>query len=226
MHFPHPIRHKFLYLFVALILYFISNALLQEVRIHYLVSLFFTILIISSLLTVANHKKILLIPLILLGISVFITMLSGGIDYVSETARMVQLPLSILFLFSITVTSGIATFQFEKVTANKLYGAVCTYLLIGLTFTYIGLTIHHFNPAAFKIAENLTDLRAIQEFIYFSFVTLTTLGYGDITPLNVIAKTVCWMEAVIGQLYLTILIAQLVGQFIAGKGGNIVEKNH
>jgi hypothetical protein len=46
---------------------------------------------------------------------------------------------------------------------------------------------------------------------YFSFVTLTTLGYGDIRPLTSFARTACWLEAVIGQLYLTVLIARLVG---------------
>ena len=51
--------------------------------------------------------------------------------------------------------------------------------------------------------------------MYFSFVTLTTLGYGDITPVNTFARTLAYLEAAIGQLYLTVLIASLVGIHIS-----------
>jgi len=78
---------------------------------------------------------------------------------------------------------------------------------------------------AFKLPVGFaTGQFASQEFTYFSFVTLTTLGYGDIAPVSIIAKTACWMEAVIGQAYLTILIAQLVGHYIARKGATFYEK--
>ncbi|MCB1828427.1 MAG: two pore domain potassium channel family protein, partial [Coxiellaceae bacterium] len=56
-----------------------------------------------------------------------------------------------------------------------------------------------------------------QSLTYFSYVTLSTLGYGDIVPLSAPARTFAWLEAITGQGYLTILIAQVVGQFIAQK---------
>ena len=54
--------------------------------------------------------------------------------------------------------------------------------------------------------------------VYFSFVTLTTLGYGDIAPLSQTARTLAWAEALLGQLYLTILVARLVGMHISYSG--------
>ena len=56
--------------------------------------------------------------------------------------------------------------------------------------------------------------------VYFSFVTLTTLGYGDILPLTDRARSLAYLEAVIGQIYLAVLVGKLVGMFVSAKAGN------
>ena len=72
-------------------------------------------------------------------------------------------------------------------------------------------------PGSFSVAEPLTAqaLTSLQEqasiLLYFSFVTLTTLGFGDITPLTSAARSLCWLEAVVGQMFIAILVARLVG---------------
>ena len=63
-------------------------------------------------------------------------------------------------------------------------------------------------PSGFSLSGDPGDEYA---FIYYSFVTLTTLGYGDITPLSAFARTFAWMEAVVGQLFLAVLVARMVG---------------
>ena len=66
-----------------------------------------------------------------------------------------------------------------------------------------------------------TDLGAqLTELMYYSFVTLTTLGYGDLTPVKPIARTVGYLEAIVGQFYLAVLVAWLVGMYLSGKNQN------
>jgi len=115
-----------------------------------------------------------------------------------------------------------------EVNANRICGAICFYVMIGLCFSMFFFTLDIHNPTSFKI-EHFYDgtPRAglpisvhdrFTLFNYFSFCTLSTLGYGDITPVSQTARTFCWMEALFGQLYLSILVARLVGLHIAGVG--------
>jgi ion channel len=103
------------------------------------------------------------------------------------------------------------------VTADKIYGALCVYLLIGLTWGFIFLTLEGFQPGSFLVGQ--ARLSGIQKdpatLVYFSFVTLSTVGYGDITPLSPPARSFAFMEAIIGQIYLAVLVARLVGLHIA-----------
>jgi hypothetical protein len=104
-----------------------------------------------------------------------------------------------------------------EVDQNRLMGAVCVYLLLGLAWAYVFTLIHIVSPTSFEgIAGPTTEAhtKAIQ-FLYYSFVTLTTLGYGEITPASPVAQTLAYMEAVSGQFYLTILVAALVGMLLS-----------
>jgi hypothetical protein len=98
----------------------------------------------------------------------------------------------------------------EAVTWDKINGALCAYLLIGLTwgllFAWVGLR----DPQAFSGSGLVAADYPGSPMIYYSFVTLTTLGYGDITPVSHAARTLAWLEAAFGQIYLVILVARLV----------------
>ena len=105
----------------------------------------------------------------------------------------------------------------EKVTTDKIHGAISVYLLIGVTWALLYSLIEGIRPESFLIEHSqVTSVSEyIPHFLYYSFVTLTTLGYGDITPLTLLAKTLSYMEAVTGQIYIAVLIARLVGLHIA-----------
>jgi voltage-gated potassium channel len=107
-------------------------------------------------------------------------------------------------------------FVSDEVDEETLWMAVNVYLLIGLVFAFSYATIAFFDPSAFVGKFMDQPLRGqLNGFIYFSFVTLTTLGYGDLTPNNTFVGTLTYMEALIGQLYVAIMIARLVGLYIA-----------
>lgn len=93
----------------------------------------------------------------------------------------------------------------QRITLDTVAAGLCVYLLIGLAFGYAHVLVGSWLPEAYSTA--LTD----QDAMYLSFVTLTTVGFGDVVPLNGPARAVTIIEGVLGQLYLVSIIAVLVG---------------
>ncbi len=104
-----------------------------------------------------------------------------------------------------------------RVDLNRVMGAVCVYMLLGVFWGLAYLLVGVADPAAFNgvAGPNLGALSP--EFFYFSFVTMTTLGYGDIAPAAPLARSLAYLQAVIGQLYVAILIAGMVGAHVASR---------
>jgi hypothetical protein len=96
------------------------------------------------------------------------------------------------------------------ITAYRIQGAIAVYLLLGLAWAHTYDLIEYLSPGAFT--GTITDSARFSSWMYFSFVTLATLGYGDITPMHPVARSLAVAEAITGQLYLAILIARLVSQ--------------
>lgn len=110
----------------------------------------------------------------------------------------------------------------SRITSEQIFGSVCAYLLIGFLFSSIYGFISLVDPDSFVVTESLAaelvnsgEPRTSGFFTYFSFVTMSTLGYGDIAPVSSAARTFAWVQAVLGQLYLAITVAALVGVHIA-----------
>jgi hypothetical protein len=110
-----------------------------------------------------------------------------------------------------------AVFAPGRVSYHRIVGAVLLYLLIALTFMALYLFVGLLIPKAFSgiVFEDNTALAS--SLIYFSFVTLTTVGYGDILPIHPIARTLCNLESIFGQLYPATLLARLVTLEVEGR---------
>jgi len=112
---------------------------------------------------------------------------------------------------TLVVVVGRAVFAAGPINYHRVIGAVLLYLNIGLIFVALFCFVALFVPNAFNGFGPLQDnLSVAGNFIYFSFVTLTTVGYGDIVPVNPIARALTNVEAIIGQLYPATLLARLV----------------
>jgi hypothetical protein len=109
----------------------------------------------------------------------------------------------------------------DRPTSEKVFGALCAYIFIGLLFALIFAHLEYRDPGSFSISNDLLaekvagESMQLQTFTYFSFVTMTTLGYGDITPVTDNAQTLAWLEALIGQLYLAVMVAGFVATHIS-----------
>jgi hypothetical protein len=116
-----------------------------------------------------------------------------------------------------------AVIRDSQVTIETIKGALCVYLLIGLSWVYVFAAIDMAYPGSLKIpvssesAEraHLLVRQDLHRLLYFSFCTLTTVGYGDIVPLRGVAQTASYLEAILGQIFLTVLVARLVGMHIS-----------
>ena len=110
--------------------------------------------------------------------------------------------------------------QSKKVNVTIILNSINGYLLIGILGSILlamseilQKSLYHLDTGAINFAGGTAQ--GFHDFLYFSFITLTTLGYGDVTPVSAFAKSVTLIIAVTGQLYLTILIAMLVGKFLS-----------
>jgi hypothetical protein len=108
-----------------------------------------------------------------------------------------------------------------RITVDRIFAAVCVYLLIGYAWTFGYALVETVEPGSFRATgqpgsaiELGNYVSQVLEMRYFSFVTLTTVGYGDIAPVSSAARTLAALEAITGQIYLTVLVARLVGLHI------------
>jgi voltage-gated potassium channel len=124
------------------------------------------------------------------------------------------------FYSALTILSSI--FRRKEVNADAVVGAVCGYLLAGAAFGNLYTSIELLHPGSFNINSGIgveLDNWHSRRFLfgYFSLVTLTSMGYGDITPVAPVAASLTWIEAVFGQFYLAVVVAQLVGMRIGNR---------
>jgi hypothetical protein len=105
----------------------------------------------------------------------------------------------------------------NDINPNRIVGAVCVYLLLGVIWSIAYSVLEYMQPGSFKGLTELVSPASDLDWIYFSFVTITTLGYGDITPLTQTARSLAVAEAIVGQFYIAVLVAGLVSAYISSK---------
>jgi len=205
------VANRYNHLLVAEILLLVTFPILSPIRMRFpITSLLFLLAIIPSLHVGLPSKAFFsLISLALLGFALHVLARFGVIPESDSVTLAVLALYASFFLVSIVVLIGRISSR-RIVTADTIKGGLSVYFLIGIFFNLVYLIVLQFNPNAFANIEN-----ADADCFYFSFVTLTTLGYGDIVPVSSYAKALAILEAFIGQVYLAVFVAQLVGMRLA-----------
>jgi hypothetical protein len=172
-------------------------------------SITFSLLLISGVAAVSERRA----PTLLVTGLVIVTIALRWMTHVVSgvVIEMADALSGLVCLGLMAGVVGIQVFRKGPITAHRIQGAVAVYLLLGLIwgFAYelmLILVPHSFHPA--DMGDNPAVLTS--HLIYFSFVTLTTVGYGDITPAHPIVRSLAILEALVGQLYPAILIGRLV----------------
>ena len=177
-----------------------------------------TAVFVTAIFVISSTRKHLIIGMALM---VPPLVLTWGVKlYQVPALEYIVLLSSALFFSYVASLILVDIFRSKMVTLDLIAGGICVYLFFGNICGMIYALIGRIDPNAFSIPELTASyigdsIGDVSSAMYFSFVTLTTLGYGDITPLNAFARTLAYLEAAIGQFYLTVLIASLVGIHIS-----------
>lgn len=216
-------RYKYEILLAAqLLLAAISPLLSAAIDAHILIDIALTVVFASAIYIISSTKRHFIIGMVLM-IPAFILLWASKVTG-SDTLEFISYIISTLFFCYVVSLILSDIFHVRLVTFDVIAGGISVYLFIGNIWGLLYTLIARVDPNAFNIpaktAEYLGDtMGEAGSAMYFSFVTLTTLGYGDITPINAFARTLSYLEAAIGQVYLTVLIASLVGMHIASRKG-------
>jgi voltage-gated potassium channel len=176
--------------------------------------IFITAIYISMVYTVSNKKRHLYIGALLAMAMLIVLWLQYF--YQNNLVFAIGRVCGIL-LFILVITNILAfIFKSEDVTIEVIYAAMLVYLLMALMWSFVYMLLELNNSASFNVTLS-PDQGYQMRFIYYSFVTITTLGYGDITPATELASSFSILEAVVGQLYLVVVVAWLVGMHASSK---------
>lgn len=151
----------------------------------------------------------------MLGI-VAVLLITSLVGYLTETPRtdwmyMVAEWGAIFVLFVTPVWLSLHVLKARHVTLNMVFGALCAYFILGILWALLYQEMHLLMPDSFTWSPGS---QSSITYVYFSFTTLTTLGYGDISPQNAPVRILATMQAFIGQIYLVVLVARLVSLHI------------
>ncbi len=219
-------RDRFLVLLAALVLIFLVAPFVEILRLgpfltRLLLTGVFVCLLLSAVYALDPSKRSRRVALCLLTPALIFE--AATVWVTSKSLVLTEYFFSTLFLAYMIVIILKVIFEQKYVTANMIYAALCAYFLMGMLWSAIYSAIGVLDPQAFRyphMAESasaswLTGTTISAMSLYYSFVTMTTLGYGDVTPLSSAARSLSSLQAVTGQLYLAVLVARLVGLHIA-----------
>jgi voltage-gated potassium channel Kch len=167
------------------------------------------ILLLLSLISLREDRPWRKGLLILIGIMVLATIARNVSDY--QNFNFVYMFLLLTFFVSAAWLVGKKVLLTGYVDLNIITGSVALYLILGFIWAIFYTFLVQLSPEAISGVEPENWTYSLSTMTYFSFVTLTTLGYGDISPVTPIAKVLVILEAVVGMFYIAIIVASLIG---------------
>jgi hypothetical protein len=176
----------------------------------------FSIMLCIAVVTVAKTRTTIIAAGLLGGTAIVLVYIKLVTN--QDTVAMAKHLVTSLFMGYIAVLTLMHIFQTRQVTANTLCASLCVYVILALFWAQLYLLVQVIDPATFAVShvtERPDEIQKTTIAIYYSFVTVTTLGYGDVLPLTSVSRMLAVLEALIGQIYLVVLVARLVGLHIA-----------
>ena len=208
-------------LLIALLLLFIGAPFVEEIEGgEFILSVLFSLVLLAAVLAVADHRRVLVIAIVLA-----IPAIGGRwINHFRPDLVPAAVFLVAGLVLIIFVVAHLLLFILRApvVTVEVLCASISAYLMLGLMWTMAYWLVDQLTPGgAFSFNTNAGShsMNGFDGF-YFSFVTLSTVGYGDITPVSKVARMLAAMEAVTGLLYVAVLIARLVSLYSSAKPRN------
>jgi voltage-gated potassium channel len=209
---PRPI-----YLTISLFVFLLLSPTFSQRRVGEILMNGTLSLILVAALVGLSRRRLWLLVSFLVGLPWLVMLwidVSAEFPFWAEVGVGVSLILFFLILF---VEMIVRILGESNVTTDTIARAVSAYLLLGIVWMGLYAVVHHLDSEAFVFTNFDLDgdlrNRIWRQFLYFSYVTLTTLGYGDITPVSPAAQALVMVECILGPMYMTILVARLVALY-------------
>jgi len=193
---------------IALLLFILLPPYLENQNVfQYTILTLNTVIIAASILVIQGDKKIR--P------SHWLMLILAGLPWVMEHSTYLGLGALVIFFVLYSLTSYRIVkliFKEKEVDLKVIVGVVVGYLMIGIAFTFLSAILVTFYPDAYSLA---IDGESSYSFLYYTFVTFSTLGYGDITPAIPQSQSLAVLMTITGQFYMVVVVAIIVGKYIS-----------
>lgn len=180
---------------------------------NYFNFIFLSLILLSAILTLKKRSNILKVIKRAGYIIIFLTLLTAITD--NPYVELVNRILFVLFFMLVATNLLIGIIRSKEVDDDVIFSAVAVYVLFGFCGAVLAAVIMFFESESFSL--NSTYSSQFHQFLYFSFITITTTGYGDILPIKPLARTLAIFLALFGNLYLTVIIGILIGKYLSGR---------
>ena len=214
-------RTNFFYLLGALLFLLIAFPVAQDLGYHNMTimrAVVFSVLLLVGIWSLKGGGRLYVAGMAFVVTGIALSVLAANLDVMALRYG------SNLAMFGFLIVAIIHTLRQvvfgTELDTNRLVGAICVFLLLGMIWAFAYSILELAVPESFKGLSAAHTPGFDSSWLYFSFVTLTTLGYGDITPATSIARTLSYMQAIAGQFYVAVLVAGLVSAFIADRQGS------
>ncbi len=205
-------KNNFIYLCSGLILLLLIGSLVEyfpgDTGQRFVQAATIVVLLFAALGERANRTRAG-ISLTVMVIMIVVVLLGSVLDLAGLGILHLVLLLSFFFWMTWLLISQVLFTG--TIDGNKIIGAICVYILLGLIWALLYLLIAEIVPEAFNGMPHAPWVENFAAATYFSLVTITTLGYGDISPVLPLARFLVYMEAIVGVFYMAILVASLIG---------------
>jgi hypothetical protein len=202
-------KSRFIYIIFAIISVLLVSPFLSSIGLfgHLFNTFLITMIPLSSSFALTGDKKTAIIILLIAAPFVIL----DGLNYFfpNRLLTIVAFSFATFLYFYIAILLTKCLLAIRVVTADLIYCAISIYLLIGVGWSGVYTIVEGISPGSFSGALESGDL------LYFSFVTLTTVGYGDVLPLSTLGKRLAILEAAMGSIYMAVIVAMIVGRYMS-----------
>jgi hypothetical protein len=201
-------KSRFIYIIFAIMLVLMVNPFIRPLGLmgHIISTLFIAMIPLSCAFAITGDRKQAII--ILLIAAPFVILEGFTFFFTDRLLSVVAISFATILYFYIVFLLVKNLLSIRVVTADLIYCAISIYLLIGIMWAGIYNVVEGVSPGSFSGTSETVDL------LYFSFVTLTTVGFGDVVPLSVLGKRLAVFEAAMGSIYMAVIIAMIVGRYM------------
>ena len=199
-------KSRFIYIIFAIMLVLLVNPFIRPLGLigHLFSTLFLAMIPLASAYALTDDRKKAIIVLFIA--APFVTLDGLNVFFTNRPLMVVAISFGTILYFYIIALLVKNLLSIRVITADLIYCAISIYLLIAIMWAGIYTVIEGISPGSFSEAADL---------IYFSFVTITTVGYGDVAPLSILSKRLAVFEATMGSIYMAVIIAMIVGRYMS-----------